>query len=79
MLVAAEAEARKNGWQEAIVVMDSSGRLLDFWRMDNTQLAIIATAIGKALMANNVKRLTKALRIMWLKGARPRDCSGCPA
>ena len=72
MLVAAEAEARKNGWQEAIVVVDSGGRLVAFWRMDNTQLASIDIAIGKAVTANNVKRPTMALPVPWIPRDRPR-------
>jgi len=71
MLDAAEAAARKNGWQEAIAVVDSGGRLVAFFRMDNTQLASIDIAIGKAVTANNVKRPTKALQ--GLGGSRKLD------
>jgi glc operon protein GlcG len=61
-LEVAEAAAEKNGWQEPIAVVDSGGRLVAFFRMDNTQLASIDIAIGKAVTANNVKRSTKALQ-----------------
>ena len=80
MLDAAVAEAGKNGWQEAIAIVDSGGRLVAFFRMDNTQLASIEIALGKAVTANNVKRPTKALQMTsWHPEARPRACRDCPA
>ena len=78
MLEAAEAEARKNGWQEAIVVVDSGGRLVALWRMDNTQLASIDIAIGKAVTANNVKRPTKALQDSVAPGTSTPRMQGLP-
>ena len=78
MLMAAEAEARKNGWQEAIVVVDSGGRLVALWRMDNTQLASIDIAIGKAVTANNVKRPTKALQDLVAPGTSTPRMQGLP-
>jgi glc operon protein GlcG len=62
MLVAAEAEAKKNGWLMAIAVVDSGGKLVAFSRMDNTQLSGIDIAVGKAVTANNFKRPTKVLQ-----------------
>ena len=80
MLDAAVAEAGKNGWQEAIAIVDSGGRLVAFFRMDNTQLASIEIALGKAVTANNVKRPTKALQeLRRHPEARPRACRDCPA
>jgi glc operon protein GlcG len=78
MLAAAEAEARKNGWQEAIAVVDSGGRLVAFFRMDNTQLASIDIALGKAITANNVKRPTKALQDSVAPGNSTPRMQGLP-
>jgi len=61
-LAAAEAEAKKNGWNMAIAVIDSGSRLVAFSRMDNTQLGSIDIAVAKATTANNLKRPTKALQ-----------------
>lgn len=61
-LAAAEAEARKNNWPVAIAIVDSSGKLAAFSKMDNTQHASVDIAIGKAVTANNLKRPTKALQ-----------------
>ena len=70
MLAAAEAEAKKNGWQEAIVVVDSGGRLVAFWRMDNTQLASID--IAKALQ-DSVAPGSSTPRMQGLPGIVPVD------
>src|SRR5260370_33840543 len=78
MLDAAEAAARKNGWQEAIAVVDSGGRLVAFFRMDNTRLASIDIAIGKAVTANNVKRPTKALQDSVAPGSSTPRMQGLP-
>jgi glc operon protein GlcG len=78
MLDAAEAAARKNGWQEAIAIVDSGGRLVAFFRMDNTQLASIDIAIGKAVTANNVKRPTKALQDSVAPGSPTPRMQGLP-
>lgn len=61
-LAAAEAEARKNNWAVAIAIVDSSGKLAAFSKMDNTQHGSVDFAIGKAVTANNLKRPTKALQ-----------------
>ena len=61
-LAAAEAEAKKNNWAVAIAIVDSSGNLAAFSKMDNTQHASVDIAIGKAVTANNFKRPTKALQ-----------------
>src|SRR5688572_19168275 len=61
-LAAAEAEAKKNNWPVAIAIVDSSGKLAAFSKMDNTQHASVEIAIGKAVTANNLKRPTKALQ-----------------
>src|SRR3954452_9471581 len=61
MAAAAEAEARKNGWNVAIAVVDSSGGLILFHKLDETQPGSIAVAQGKARTAALFKRPTKAL------------------
>jgi len=83
-LAAAEAEAKKNNWPVAIAIVDSAGQLAAFSKIDNTPIASIDIAIGKALTANNFKRPTKALqdaiaqgganlRLLAVKGATPLE------
>ena len=83
-LAAAEAEAKKNNWPVAIAIVDSSGNLAAFSKMDNTQHASVDIAIGKAVTANNFKRPTKAfqdligqgggnLRLLSVKGLTPLE------
>lgn len=57
--VAAEAEARKNGWTMAIAVVDDAGHLMHFERIDGTQTGSIEVAIAKAKTAAAFKRPTK--------------------
>jgi len=61
MLSAAEAHARANGWRVAIAVVDLSGDLIAFHRMDDVQHASIELALGKARTAARFRRPTKAL------------------
>jgi uncharacterized protein GlcG (DUF336 family) len=79
---AALAEARKNNWTMAVAVVDPSGNLVYYEKMDNTQLGSAAVAIDKARSAVLYKRSTKAfqdavaaggagLRIMTLRDAEP--------
>jgi glc operon protein GlcG len=56
---AAEAEARKNNWNVSIAIVDESGRLLYFQRMDDTTNASVEIAIAKAQHAANYRRDTK--------------------
>jgi glc operon protein GlcG len=56
----AEAEAKKNGFMMAIVVVDTAGLLTYFERIDSTQVASIDIAMAKARSANDFKRPTKA-------------------
>lgn len=56
---AAEAEAKKNGWNVVIVVVDDGGNLLYLQRMDGTQTGSIQVAIDKARTAQAFKRPTK--------------------
>ena len=61
MAAAGEAEARKNGWNVAIAVVDASGGLILFHKLDETQPGSIAVAQGKACAAALFKRPSKVL------------------
>jgi len=61
MAAAGEAEARKNGWNVAIAVVDASGGLILFHKLDETQPGSIAVAQAKARTAALFKRPSKAL------------------
>ncbi len=83
-MAAAETEAKKNNWPVAIAIVDSSGNLAAFSKMDDTQHASVDIAIGKAVTANNLKRPTKVLqdgiaqgganlRLLAVKGITPLE------
>jgi glc operon protein GlcG len=59
VLAAAEAEAKKQNWPVAIAVVDGSGLLVAFARMDNTQLGSVEVAQEKAKTAALFRRPTK--------------------
>ena len=61
MAAAGEAEARKNGWNVAIAIVDASGGLILFHKLDDTQPGSIAVAQAKARTAALFKRPTKAM------------------
>jgi glc operon protein GlcG len=61
---AGEAEARKNGWNVAISIVDANGDLIMFQKLDETQPGSIAISQGKARTAALFKRPTKALEEM---------------
>src|SRR3982751_5324425 len=58
---AALAEARKNNFNMAIAVVDSTAHLVYFERMDTVQLGSIAVAQDKAMAAVNNRRATKSV------------------
>ncbi|MGA2094818.1 MAG: heme-binding protein [Candidatus Acidiferrum sp.] len=73
------AEAEKNHWTIAVAIVDTSGNLVYYEKMDNTQLGSAQVAIDKARCAAAFKRPTKAfqdvlaaggegLRVLSLKG-----------
>ena len=64
MVTAGEAEARKNGWNVAITVVDAGGGLILFQKMDETQPGSIAVSQGKARTSALFKRPTKAMEEM---------------
>ncbi len=61
MVAAAETEGAKNGWNVAIAIVDASGGLVAFHRLDNTQPASDMIAIGKARTAARFKRPSRLL------------------
>jgi glc operon protein GlcG len=76
------AEAVKNNWNMAVAIVDPSGNLVYYEKMDNTQLGSANVAIDKARSAALFKRPTKALqdalaaggealRILRIQGAVP--------
>jgi len=76
------AEARKNNWYMAVAVVDPSGTLVYYEKMDNTQTGSANVSIDKARTASLFKRPSKAfqdlvagggqgLRILGLPGAVP--------
>jgi uncharacterized protein GlcG (DUF336 family) len=77
---AAQAEAKKNGWNMVICVVDDGGHLMYLERMDGTQLASVQVAQDKARTAVLFKRPSKALEeavaggrtvVLKLRGATP--------
>ncbi len=76
------AEAEKNHWNMAVAIVDTSGNLVYYEKMDNTQLGSANVAIDKARSAALYKRPTKAfqdalaaggdgLRVLKLRDAMP--------
>jgi uncharacterized protein GlcG (DUF336 family) len=53
---AAEAEARKNGWNVALAILDDGGHLLHFMRMDGATPANAAIAVEKGRTAAMSRR-----------------------
>jgi uncharacterized protein GlcG (DUF336 family) len=79
---AALAEARKNNWLMVVAIVDPSGNLVYYEKMDNTQIGSAKVAINKARSAALYKRPTKlmqdnvasggaGLRVFALEGATP--------
>ena len=78
----AVAEAQKNNWRMAVAIVDISGDLIFFEKMDGTQAASVNISVDKARSAARFKRPTKALqdvlaaggeglRLLALEGAVP--------
>jgi len=61
MAAAGEAEAAKRNWTVAIAVVDVSGGLILFHRIDEVQNGSLDIAIAKARTAARFKRPTRAL------------------
>jgi len=84
VMAAAEAEAMKNNWPMAIVILDSTGHLVMLHRLDNTQYGSIGVAEDKAHSALDFRRPSKVfedliaqgglnLRLLALHGATPLE------
>jgi glc operon protein GlcG len=56
------AEAEKNHWNVAVAIVDTSGNLVYYEKMDNTQLGSATIAVDKARTAALFKRPTKAFQ-----------------
>jgi len=65
---AAIAEARKNNWTMALAVVDPSGTLVYYEKLDNTQIGSSQVAISKARSAALFKRPTKSFQDQVAKG-----------
>lgn len=76
------AEAAKNSWTIAVAIVDPSGNLVYYEKMDNTQLGSANIAVDKARTAAMFKRPSKAfqdalaaggegLRVLGLQGVTP--------
>lgn len=77
---AAAAEAKKNGWNMAIAVVDNHGFLVYYERMEDTQTSSPVIAVEKARTAAMFRRPSKAFEdgiaggrnaILGLPGATP--------
>lgn len=84
IVAAALAEARKNNWRMAAAVVDPSGELVYFERIDGTQIASNDLALDKARASARYKRPTKAfqdaiakggveLRFLGMRGVMPAE------
>jgi uncharacterized protein GlcG (DUF336 family) len=62
-------EAKKNNWAVAVAVVDPSGNLVYYEKMDNTQLGSANISIDKARTAARFKRPTKAFQDALAAGA----------
>ena len=82
VLAGAQAEAKKNNWGMAIIILDTGGHPVMMQRLDGTQLGSIEVAKDKAWSAVAFRRPTKAfedavsqgganLRLLRLTGASP--------
>ena len=61
LVTAGQAYAKTKQWPMAIAIVDTGGNLVLLEKMDNTQLASVDVAIGKAKTANNFRRPTKVM------------------
>lgn len=60
-MAASEAEARRNGWNVVIAVVDDGGHTILLQRLDNAQTSSIDTAVAKARAAVAWKRPSRLL------------------
>jgi len=62
VVAGAEAEAKKNNWPVAIVILDTGGQMVMMQRLDNTQWGSVDIAKEKARSAVALRRPTKVLQ-----------------
>src|SRR6266481_2957579 len=58
VMAAAEAEATKNNWTMAIIILDSTGHPVMLHKFDNTQYGSIACSRGHSVLCPQLRRLT---------------------
>jgi len=68
VMAAAEAEATKNNWAMAIIILDSTGHAVMLHKFDNTQYGSIGVAEDKARSALYYKRPTKVFEDLVAQG-----------
>jgi len=68
LMAAAEAEATRNRWTMAIVILDSTGHPVMMEKIDDTQYGSITAAEDKAHSALDFKRPTKAFEDLVAQG-----------
>ncbi len=68
VIAAAEAEAKKNNWPVAICIVDGSGFVVAFQRLDNTQLGSIEVSMEKAKTSALFRRPTKVFEDLLAMG-----------
>ena len=68
VVAAAEAEARRNGWNVVIAVVDGAGHLVLLQRQDNTQVGSVEVAREKAWTSAAFRRPTKTFEDMLAGG-----------
>ena len=76
VMAAAEAEAMKNNWPMAIVVLDSTGHIVMLQKLDNTQYGSIGVAEDKAHSAPIFGGRAKCSKIWWRRAAS--TCGSSP-
>jgi glc operon protein GlcG len=70
-IAAALAEAKKQGWQVSIAVVDNSGDLVSFLRMDGAPVSSVDIAQAKARTAARMRRATRILDSTLTAGRTP--------
>jgi len=71
------AEAAKNNWAVAVAIVDPSGNLVYYEKMDNTQLASAHVAVEKARTAATYKRPPRRFKTRLLRALRIGASSAC--
>jgi uncharacterized protein GlcG (DUF336 family) len=78
VMAAAEKEAMVHSWPMAIAIVDSTGHLALFHRIDQTQLGSVAVSIAKAETALNFRRPTKVFEDLMAAGGAGLRLSTMP-